>query len=60
MSEQHIKAVKLQPKFRSLATSQKIVPELKISGIWLEEKGFYAGQTVEITVAEKQLIIKAL
>jgi hypothetical protein len=60
MPEHYTKAVKLQPKFRTLASSQKIVPELKISGIWLEEQGFYAGQTVEITIADKQLIIKAL
>lgn len=60
MPEQHTKAVKLQPKFRSLASGWKIVPELKISGIWLEAQGFYAGQTVEITMTENQLIIKAL
>lgn len=60
MSSKLSRAIKLQPKFRTLASSQKIVPELKISGVWLEEQGFYAGQTVEITIAEKQLIIKAL
>lgn len=60
MSSKLSKSIKLQPKFRTLASSQKIVPELKISGVWLEEQGFYAGGMVEITVAEKQLIIKAL
>ncbi len=60
MSHQDIKTIKLQPKFRSLASSQKIVPELKISGMWLSQHGFEAGGKVEITVAEKQLIIKAL
>ena len=58
MSDQHIKSVKLQPKFRALARSQKIVPELKISGVWLEEQGFYAGQLVEITIQNKELTIK--
>lgn len=60
MSAQSTRKVKLQPKFRSLATSQKIVPELKISGLWLSEHGFEAGCKVEITVANKELIIKAL
>ena len=50
--------VKLQPKLRQLAYSEKVVPELKISGIWLEKIGFKAGETVNITVREKQLIIE--
>lgn len=58
MSNPPIKEVKLQPKFRSLAFGQKIVPELKISGVWLEEQGFYAGQLVEITIQNQELIIK--
>lgn len=60
MSDQHIREIKLQPKFRALAFGQKIVPELKISGVWLLENGFKAGERVEITISEKQLIIKAL
>jgi hypothetical protein len=51
------KTIKLQPKLRQLADSTKIVPELKISGVWLEKIGFKAGATVHITVKEKQLII---
>ena len=58
MSNPPIKEVKLQPKYRSLVFGQKIVPELKISGVWLEEQGFYAGQLVEITVQNQELIIK--
>lgn len=52
------KKVKLQPKYRQLANSVKIVPELKISGVWLEEMGFKAGQTVNITISNQKLIIK--
>lgn len=58
MSSKLSKAIKLQSKFRSLAFGQKVVPELKISGVWLEEQGFYAGQTVEITIQNKELTIK--
>lgn len=52
------KKVKLQPKLRQLAYSEKIVPELKISGVWLEDIGFKAGDTVNITVREELLIIQ--
>ena len=52
------KKVKLQPKLRQLAYSEKIVPELKISGVWLEELGFKAGDTVNITIREELLIIQ--
>ena len=59
MSSQSIKEVKLQSKFSARAYHRyKIVPELKISGVWLEEQGFYAGQLVEITIQNQELIIK--
>ena len=51
--------VKLQPKYRQLSYSTKVVPELKISGTWLEELGFKAGQVVSITANDRELIIKA-
>ena len=54
------KKVKLQPKLRQLAYSEKIVPELKISGVWLEEIGFKAGDIVNITIREELLIIQPL
>jgi hypothetical protein len=54
------KQVKLQPKTRYLAFSQKNVPWLNVSGIWLEQAGFKVGGQVEITVEQNQLIIKAL
>ena len=49
--------VKLQPKYRQLAHRVKIVPELKISGVWLEEIGFRAGQRVSILTRGQKLII---
>jgi hypothetical protein len=52
------KTIKLQPKLRQLADCTKIVPELKISGVWLEEIGFKAGQKVSITTGKKELIIR--
>ena len=51
--------VKLQPKTRQLTWGyQKIVPELRINGNWLQDHGFKAGDCVEITVRQNELIIK--
>ena len=60
MAEKTTKKVKLQPKHRALAYSQKIVPELKVSGVWLEEAGFRAGEKVNITISDQQLIITTI
>lgn len=54
------KQVKLQPKYRELAYSRKVVPELKVSGVWLEAAGFRAGEKVNITIREQQLIITTI
>ncbi len=60
MSEK-TKQIKLQPKYRSLARGErKIVPELKVSGIWLEAAGFKAGEKVIIIISDRQLIIKTI
>jgi len=58
MATQNHKQVKLQPRHRALSYGQKIVPELKISGVWLERLGFKAGESVSITVREELLIIQ--
>ena len=50
--------LKLQPKYRQLVFGQKIVPELKLSGLWLEQQGFYAGQLVEVEVRHGELVIR--
>ncbi len=52
------KIVKLQPKHRELARRKiRIVPELRVNGIWLAEHGFTAGCKVEITVRHNELVI---
>jgi hypothetical protein len=50
--------IKLQPKYRQLSCRIKVVPELKISGVWLESLGFKACKTVSITSKKHELIIK--
>ena len=60
MAKKAVKTVKLQEKHRSLAWSSKVVPELRVNGVWLETYGFKAGERVEITMQENQLTIKPL
>lgn len=60
MAKKDQKQVKLQPKYRSLAYGQKTVPELKLSGVWLEKLGFRAGEKVNIIIREQELIITTI
>lgn len=60
MANQNHKQVKLQPKHRALSYGQKIVPELKISGVWLQQLGFKAGDSVSITTRDRLLIIEPI
>lgn len=60
MAVRNPKQVKLQPKHRALTYGCKKVPWLSVSGVWLEELGFKAGDTVRILTSEKQLIIELI
>jgi len=61
MGKENNKTIRLQPKQVTLAfRRQKIVPELRIAGGWLEEQGFLAGDHVRIIVRERLLIIEPL
>lgn len=56
----HTRQIKLQPKHQASSwRTKKIVPLLILSGLWLEESGFKAGELVTITVEPNKLIIKA-
>lgn len=50
--------LKLQPKLQSLSFRTKVVPELKLCGLWLKEQGFCAGQMVEVVVRYGELVIR--
>ncbi|MCP4482243.1 MAG: type I toxin-antitoxin system SymE family toxin [bacterium] len=51
------KILKLQPKEIVLVNKNKIVPELRLSGIWLQSNGFYEGQQVEVTFGYEYIVI---
>ncbi|MEA9414158.1 SymE family type I addiction module toxin [Flavobacterium sp. PL02] len=58
MAKGNSKQVKLQPKHRELSRGYKIVPWLSVSGVWLEKLGFKVGDTVNIIIREKLLVIE--
>jgi hypothetical protein len=50
----------IQPKVVDRTYGKKTIPELSLSGIWLEGAGFKIGERVIIEVGDKELIIRAL
>ncbi len=52
-----IRKLKIHPKFRSRTRDYVCIPEIRITGKWLQKLGFIQGQTVCIEQAEKKLII---
>lgn len=54
--------LKVYPKYRPLASSysSRIVPELRLSGVWLERSGFRIGEQVEIIIRDQEIVIKPL
>ena len=53
------KQIRLQPSPNYRQTA-KGVPMLRITGKWLKEYGFHAGEIVNITVREELLVIQPL
>ncbi|MFC3197323.1 SymE family type I addiction module toxin [Parapedobacter deserti] len=37
----------------------KVVPELRLSGVWLEEIGFTGGKKVDVRISRGKLVITA-
>ena len=57
------KIVKLQSRLRVSRkhfSGYKTVPRLTLSGVWLKDNGFNVGDSVEISISNRQLIIKNL
>lgn len=60
MAKKNERKLKLQPEHSPRAYYSRIVPSLKLSGVWLEQSGFKAGQRVTVTIMDEELIIKTL
>jgi toxic protein SymE len=54
--------LKLYSKHRPLSSSYcgRIVPELRLCGVWLEQSGFKIGEQVQITIRDQEIIIKPI
>lgn len=54
--------LKIYSKHRPLAMSSygRIVPELRLCGIWLERSGFRIGEQVQVTIKDQEIVIKPL
>lgn len=53
-----VRSLKIQPKTRINTWSETTVPEIKLTGNWLENLGFKPEQRVTITTMNKLLIIR--
>ncbi|MGJ1457969.1 SymE family type I addiction module toxin [Sphingobacterium multivorum] len=56
----HTRQTTLQKRYRKSGYRYgggRVVPELRLSGVWLEEMGFTGGQKLDIRVSKDRLII---
>jgi len=53
-----VRSLKIQPKTRSNKYGRKDVPEIKLSGNWLQAMGFQSGARVIVTYMPELLIIR--
>jgi len=58
MAKKALRQLKVYGLNRS--SDNKAVPQLKISGVWIERLGFKVGDTVNITTRDRLLIIEPL
>ena len=52
--------LKVYQQHRSLSSGTRIVPELRLTGIWIEQLGFKIGDKVNITTRDRLLIIEPI
>ena len=52
--------LKVYQQYRSLSSGTRIVPELRLTGLWIEQLGFKIGDKVNITTRDRLLIIEPI
>ena len=55
-----VRSIKIQPRYRENVYSTVHVPEIRLSGVWLEKLGFSEGRRVIITMMNELLIVRLL
>jgi hypothetical protein len=53
-----VRSLKIQPRFRQNEYSTVDVPEIRLSGNWLQQLGFCHGRRVIITMMNELLIVR--
>lgn len=57
-TKESTRKLKIQEKYVDLMYRTKKVPQLILSGLWLEEFGFLKGEMVEVALSEGVMVIK--
>lgn len=58
MKAKTTRQLKVYQQHRSLSSGTRIVPELRLTGVWIEQLGFKIGERVNITMRDRLLIIE--
>jgi hypothetical protein len=53
-----VRTMKIQPRYRENKYSTVHVPEIRLSGFWLDKLGFAEGRRVTITTMSELLIVR--
>lgn len=56
-SQNKERKLKVYPKYRAQAYKNVIVPEIRLSGKWLQESGFNYGQSVNVKHELNRIVI---
>lgn len=59
-NEEQSRILKIQPQLRENRWNKVLIPEIKLSGIWLNDLGFTPARHVTVIAKHKVIIIKLL
>ena len=58
LQKTNVRELKISSQERGYGLQSKKVPEIRLSGVWLEKLGFEPCQRIKVFASEKMLIIK--
>ena len=56
----HVRSIKIQPKYRYNKHSTVIVPEITLSGMWLEQIGFLIENRIMVQTSHNLIVIRPM
>lgn len=60
IKQEGLRVLKIQGVYKTNRRHQKLVPEIKLSGKWLNDLGFSPEQHVKITTGKNQIVIELI